>query len=530
MNYISKGCKSVTKRFIGLFLILVLLLTTFTSTSTVKAAALQIPNVKTTIVSDLDTAKFPSTYTSFGYYLYNGTDLVIPIDLTNLRGGTVKVWFAINSKVSGGGQARITDNYTIYSSYSGTYNIDSNRNTISAWLEGGKVYYCVLNWSGIAEKEFIANDDFAVAVLYEDGNSEEMNPINDKNTPNILTKGVATKGFISYNSGRDYYLFTVTNNTAVTLTYSFDGSRNDNGSGNITVYDSNGISVIKQTTVDRNSANRYNDMSLDLGTLKAGNYIIEMSGLYGRTSIKYDTTNYDIKFRETTDEKTGKTHVQVLTEFDYSEINCVNEEIPEMFINSNEIWNNSYEKRVPVVNGKFEVETGGTYTVRVIGKNGKSYLATYNTAYRDNEGPTITGVANGEAYKKGKTIKFNDDSGIKSATLNGRNIKSGIRISEEGEYTLIVTDNANNTVKITFWIDYTAPVIIGFQNGKTYSTGGLLGWEDNNMDGIAYVLIDGKEADVKSVKEQYISTAGTHNIIVRDKAGNETTCKFTIGL
>lgn len=72
---------------------------------------------------------------------------------------------------------------------------------------------------------------------------------------------------------------------------------------------------------------------------------------------------------------------------------------------------------------------------------------------QDTVKPVISGVKNGKTYKKAVKVTFKDEqSGIKKATLNGKEIKSGKKISKKGSYTLKVTDKAGNTNTIKFKI------------------------------------------------------------------------------
>lgn len=71
----------------------------------------------------------------------------------------------------------------------------------------------------------------------------------------------------------------------------------------------------------------------------------------------------------------------------------------------------------------------------------------------DKTAPKITGVKNGKTYKKAVTIRFTDkDSGIASAKLNGKKIKSGTKVSANGSYKLVVTDKAGNKTTVKFKI------------------------------------------------------------------------------
>lgn len=84
-----------------------------------------------------------------------------------------------------------------------------------------------------------------------------------------------------------------------------------------------------------------------------------------------------------------------------------------------------------------------------------NYLVRIKVSGIDKTAPTVTGVKNGRTYKKAVTIRFKDNkggSGIKSATLNGKKIKSGKKIKKAGTYTLKVTDKAGNRRTVKFKI------------------------------------------------------------------------------
>lgn len=74
------------------------------------------------------------------------------------------------------------------------------------------------------------------------------------------------------------------------------------------------------------------------------------------------------------------------------------------------------------------------------------------TFYIDQTAPTVKGVTNGKIYQYKKTITFSDNRAVKSATLNGKKIKSGKVVSAPGKYTLKVTDKAGNVRIVKFTI------------------------------------------------------------------------------
>lgn len=91
----------------------------------------------------------------------------------------------------------------------------------------------------------------------------------------------------------------------------------------------------------------------------------------------------------------------------------------------------------------------GVYHIKASDINGNSSSINFRI---DMTKPAVSGVKNGKTYKTTRTVRFSDKgSGIKTASLNGRTIKTGKKVSKKGTYTLTVTDKAGNqkTVKFT---------------------------------------------------------------------------------
>ena len=99
--------------------------------------------------------------------------------------------------------------------------------------------------------------------------------------------------------------------------------------------------------------------------------------------------------------------------------------------------------------GTVSLGKDGVYNIKVVTDNGEqAFVVT-----KDAKKPKIKGVSNGTTYNKAVKIKFSDaTSGIKSATLNGKAIKSGKKVKSAGKYTLVVTDNAGNKTTVEFEI------------------------------------------------------------------------------
>lgn len=107
----------------------------------------------------------------------------------------------------------------------------------------------------------------------------------------------------------------------------------------------------------------------------------------------------------------------------------------------------------------FTVNANDVYTVKVLAPSEVAFdkeLELYSyprVKLIDTKRPTVTGVKNKKVYKKAVTIKFKDaGSGIKSAKLNGKTIKTGKKVKKVGKYKLVVTDKAGNKTTISFRI------------------------------------------------------------------------------
>lgn len=102
---------------------------------------------------------------------------------------------------------------------------------------------------------------------------------------------------------------------------------------------------------------------------------------------------------------------------------------------------------------RFEVKNNGFYTFNIIDNNKISLVKTIEVKGIDTVKPVIKGVKNKASYNKAVVVKFSDKgTGIKSAKLNGKTIKSGIKVKVKGNYKLEVKDKAGNTATVSFTI------------------------------------------------------------------------------
>ncbi len=97
----------------------------------------------------------------------------------------------------------------------------------------------------------------------------------------------------------------------------------------------------------------------------------------------------------------------------------------------------------------FTAKTNGYYTI-MIQSGGARYSKVIKVSGIDTKKPTVKGIKNKKTYKKAVKITFKDASGIKKATLNGKKIKSGKKVKNNGSYKLKVTDKAGNTRVVKF--------------------------------------------------------------------------------
>ena len=186
-----------------------------------------------------------------------------------------------------------------------------------------------------------------------------------------------------------------------------------------------------------------------------------------------------------------------------------------MIINPNK---NATINNINFYDNKIKFTKAGSYTFTVWTTNNCKTF----TVKVDGTEPVVKGAADGKAYNKNITLKFSDkESGIKSAKLNNKSIKTNAKITKEGKYKLVVTDKIGNVNKINFILDKTAPTT-NIKN-KKYSGSVKISFADK-LSGVKRATLDGK-----TIKNGYkISKKGTHTLKITDKAGNVKTVKFTV--
>ncbi|MBK1442817.1 hypothetical protein JHJ32_22685, partial [Parapedobacter sp. ISTM3] len=152
-----------------------------------------------------------------------------------------------------------------------------------------------------------------------------------------------------------------------------------------------------------------------------------------------------------------------------------------------------------------EITDEGEYTLVVTDASGNSTTVSFTV---DKTAPVVTGVADGGYYNEDVTVTFDEGT----ATLNGEPFTSGTEITDEGEYTLVVTDEAGNSTTVSFTVDKTAPVVTGVADGGYYNEDVTVTFDEGTatLNGQPYV------AGTPITEEaEYI-------LVVTDASGNET--------
>ena len=104
-------------------------------------------------------------------------------------------------------------------------------------------------------------------------------------------------------------------------------------------------------------------------------------------------------------------------------------------------------------------------------------------------------------------------------------------ISEEGEYTIVLTDLAGNSTTYTFTIDKTAPILSGIDNNAKLNYNVKLSWTEYGCVAVLkFASFDEPDNFNESTysKNNYLTQDGIYIITVTDLAGNSSTIEFQI--
>lgn len=140
--------------------------------------------------------------------------------------------------------------------------------------------------------------------------------------------------------------------------------------------------------------------------------------------------------------------------------------------------------------------------------------------FGDNDAPKISGINPNEVTNKPVSITIEDATEIeKVVTLNGEEIEFVDPFTEDGVYTITVTDEAHNETSVTFTIDTVAPKA-NIESGKHYKEFTLNVEDDNNFT----IMVTKNHKETYEVENgtQFTEDA-TYKFVITDEAGNSVT-------
>lgn len=272
------------------------------------------------------------------------------------------------------------------------------------------------------------------------------------------TDDVQSKGSVGTETigGKTYYKFATTkvkneesNTTEFMYTYySKDGTKTNSSITGVDCGDK-GTTITADTFVWNLKSNT-SSVSPDFYTLTV-KMPKEIKSTNGKLSADKKTVTFDL----TNDKNSSKCYA-------YTKSKKSNDSITLMGLNSYGHVTKAKTVKVKTsdkiksikVNGKsqsscnIKVKKEGKYKVVVkTVSNSKTF-----TFYFDKTKPTTS--VKGKVYSNSVKITFKDKcSGIKSAKLDGKKIKSGHACSDSGKHTLVLKDKAGNTKKVVFTVE-----------------------------------------------------------------------------
>ena len=149
----------------------------------------------------------------------------------------------------------------------------------------------------------------------------------------------------------------------------------------------------------------------------------------------------------------------------------------------------------------------------------------------DSESPVITPAnLNDNYFKEAVKVTITDDTKTAyTITLNGNDVTDSVdlaNLTDEGTYVLTVKDAAFNETVVTFAVDKTNPVLLvngeEVEDGETIyvNKNAILTVDETNLESFTS---NGNDRTENVLNGSWTAqNAGTYNIVVTDKAGNET--------
>ena len=489
-----------------------------------EAKASTLRDIPLQVVEDIHNTPYPKM-TEKTYYYYNQLSRT---EFTIETPGEVRAIFRLDQRSKSSGSAWISTDLEGKDIIGKTSYFEGEETGISWFLDKG-TYYMFSTYGEIPSEENKYKVDITkanVALLFEKARTHELNNTSSFIMPNILKLKETYRGALTNTSPSDYYEFRLLRKASVTINYSFDTLNSINGElGYCTLYDENELFLMDgaYSPIDRGQQNI-------TCLLEPGTYYVRLNGILGNTTLNVTPMYYDIELTTSKDRgwTTKEQDINIDTSIEYSEIVVLKRDVKESLINNNKLWSSENKAYVPVDGETFTVIDSGVYSVRITDINGHNTMKKIKISNIDTTNPKIVGAKNDKSYGKPITITWSDkQSGIDAdkTTLNGKKVKSGIELKNEGKYILKVYDKVGNKKIIKFNIDFTAPTT-NVKNKKTYNDIVILQIKDN-ISGIKKVVVDNVEhATVFST--QYFYLDGEYVVEIWDNADNYRKVEFSI--
>lgn len=265
----------------------------------------------------------------------------------------------------------------------------------------------------------------------------------------------------------------------------------------------------KDILLEYNSATGFFEGTLVIeNEIVGGRWIVDQLSIYDKNFNVIYLNNSEIQW------SSGNT-----VNFDEADFTVIDEDAPVVTgvedggVYNTDVYPTFNEGTATLNNDSFEsgsaVTEEGYYTLYVKDSVGNATFVSFDI---DKTAPVVSGVEQDSVVIEAKPV-FEYSVG----TLNGEPFKSGTVISEEGHYTLVVTDRAGNETVVTFTVDRTGPIVAGVEDGRAYNSN-----VTPEFEGTA--TLNGEPFESGAV----VTDEFIYELIVTDKAGNQTKVKFTI--
>lgn len=370
--------------------------------------------------------------------------------------------------------------------------------------------YVVLPDSLTSIGEHVFEQCDSLRYIYAGGVSLNLDNTIEPEKRNIIIKDVVdSEPLISIKGSTDKLSSSINPNADISIT-----SKVDIDMDSVKVI--NEDSEVKVSQIDDNTYGyTTHGASFHIGKKATGNYTVYAKDILGN-ELNY---GFNVRGRESNSSEedkvrdTEKPKVQITGAgsngyYQSAKVECIdNKGIDSVFLDGVELHSTT-----------FECNDNGSHKVVVKDIDGNESKKSFIV---DNIKPDISGVSNGKYYNK--DVRFNvEDENLAIVTLNGEKCKSNLVVKNNGKYELVAQDKCGNVKKVTFYMDKKTPTVTGVHSGGKYKKPVQIKSKDNR--GISYVKLNGKK-----ISNSYkLAKSGVYRLVIRDKAGNKTTVKFTL--